>query len=196
MKPRALCCTGEMDLFRSRLDRIRNLEPELVRLAKQTGTGLRQSCMRVGKPCNPHDGHTLAQIIPDMEKTIGNGIARIPADAGYRGHNAPLSHTLRVCTTGEAKDDAGHQTGNETPRRRRAGHRTHQKRTPPYARLRAAYAAWTATIPPELRGTPSTPPPDTTSAASSNGGRFRLRRWLARVAAQAGHIPIDQPCGA
>jgi two-component sensor histidine kinase len=32
---------------------------------------------------NPYDGHTLAAIIPDMEKTIGNQIGRILADAGY-----------------------------------------------------------------------------------------------------------------
>lgn len=54
-------------------------------------------------PGNPYDGHTLAQIIPDMEKTIGNSIARILADAGYRGHNAPLSHKLRVYTTGQKR---------------------------------------------------------------------------------------------
>ena len=42
-------------------------------------------------PGNPYDGHTLATVIPDMENTIGNGITRILADAGYRGHNAPLS---------------------------------------------------------------------------------------------------------
>lgn len=35
-------------------------------------------------PGNPYDGHTLATIIPDMEKTIGNGIDRILIDAGWR----------------------------------------------------------------------------------------------------------------
>ncbi len=54
-------------------------------------------------PGNPYDGHTLAQIIPEMEKTIGNSIARIIADAGYRGHNAPLSHKFRVYTTGQKR---------------------------------------------------------------------------------------------
>ncbi|ESW67186.1 hypothetical protein X771_15065 [Mesorhizobium sp. LSJC277A00] len=43
-------------------------------------------------PGNPYDGHTLASVIPDMEKTIGNQIGRILADAGNRGHNAPQSH--------------------------------------------------------------------------------------------------------
>jgi IS5 family transposase len=40
-------------------------------------------------PGNPYDGHTLATIIPDMEKTIGNDIERMLADAGYKGHNDP-----------------------------------------------------------------------------------------------------------
>jgi len=29
-----------------------------------------------------------------MERTIGARIERILADAGYKGHNAPLSHKL------------------------------------------------------------------------------------------------------
>jgi IS5 family transposase len=54
-------------------------------------------------PGNPYDGHTLAEIIPDMEKTIGNTIDRLLADAGYRGHNAPLSHKFRIYTTGQKR---------------------------------------------------------------------------------------------
>jgi IS5 family transposase len=54
-------------------------------------------------PGNPYDGHTLAAIIPDMEKTIGNQIGRILADAGYRGHNAPESHKFRVFTAGQKR---------------------------------------------------------------------------------------------
>lgn len=54
-------------------------------------------------PGNPYDGHTLAEIIPDMEKTIGNGIDRILADAGYKGHNAPLSHKFKVYTSGQKR---------------------------------------------------------------------------------------------
>ncbi len=38
-------------------------------------------------PGDPYDGHTLAAIISDMEKT--HRISRVLADAGYRGHNAP-----------------------------------------------------------------------------------------------------------
>jgi len=36
-----------------------------------------------------------------MERTIGAKIERILADAGYKGHNAPLSHKFRVFTTGQ-----------------------------------------------------------------------------------------------
>lgn len=54
-------------------------------------------------PGNPYDGHTLATVIPDIEKTIGNEIDRILADAGYRGHNAPGSHRFRVFTSGQKR---------------------------------------------------------------------------------------------
>ena len=54
-------------------------------------------------PGNPYDGHTLAAIIPDIEKTIGNGLERIVADAGYKGHNAPLSHKFKVFTSGQKR---------------------------------------------------------------------------------------------
>lgn len=54
-------------------------------------------------PGNPYDGHTLAAIIPDMERTIGNEISRVLADAGYRGHNAPPSHKFRVFTAGQKR---------------------------------------------------------------------------------------------
>ncbi|MEQ1956525.1 IS5 family transposase [Mesorhizobium sp. CN2-181] len=54
-------------------------------------------------PGNPYDGHTLKAIIPDMEKTIGSEIGRILADAGYRGHNAPDSHKLRVFTAAQKR---------------------------------------------------------------------------------------------
>jgi len=54
-------------------------------------------------PGNPYDGHTLETVIPDMERTIGAKIERILADAGYRGHNAPLSHKFAVFTTGQKR---------------------------------------------------------------------------------------------
>ena len=54
-------------------------------------------------PGSPYDGHTLATIIPGMESTIGNGIERVLADAGYRGHNAPLSQKFKVFTSGQKR---------------------------------------------------------------------------------------------
>jgi transposase, IS5 family len=54
-------------------------------------------------PGNPYDGHTLATVIPEMEQAIGNKIERLLADAGYRGHNAPLSHKFRVFTVGQKR---------------------------------------------------------------------------------------------
>ena len=38
-----------------------------------------------------------------MEASIGNGIERILADKGYRGHNAPPSHKLKVYITGQRR---------------------------------------------------------------------------------------------
>ena len=50
-------------------------------------------------PGNPYDGHTLATVIPDMEALVGNTIARILADKGYRGHNAPPDYRFKVYTS-------------------------------------------------------------------------------------------------
>jgi transposase, IS5 family len=54
-------------------------------------------------PGNPYDGHTLAEIIPDMEAMIGVELERILVDAGYRGHNAPLTHSFRIYTAGQKR---------------------------------------------------------------------------------------------
>jgi hypothetical protein len=54
-------------------------------------------------PGNPYDGHTLATVIPDMETLVGNVIARILADKGYRGHNAPSDHKFRVFISGQKR---------------------------------------------------------------------------------------------
>jgi IS5 family transposase len=54
-------------------------------------------------PGNPYDGHTLQTVIPDMERTIGNELDRILADAGYRGHTAPPSHKFKVFTAGQKR---------------------------------------------------------------------------------------------
>jgi len=54
-------------------------------------------------PGAPYDGHTLAQIIPDMERKIGASVSRIVADRGYRGHNAPETHKFRVFIAGQRR---------------------------------------------------------------------------------------------
>jgi len=54
-------------------------------------------------PGNPYDGHTLATVIPEMEALAGNTIARILADKGYRGHNAPPDRKFRVFLSGQKR---------------------------------------------------------------------------------------------
>jgi transposase, IS5 family len=54
-------------------------------------------------PGNPYDGHTLATVIPGMEALIGTIIARLLADRGYRGHNAPPDRKLRVFISGQKR---------------------------------------------------------------------------------------------
>jgi IS5 family transposase len=54
-------------------------------------------------PGNPYDGHTLATVIPDMQMLVGNTIARILADKGYRGHNAPPDYKFRVFISGQKR---------------------------------------------------------------------------------------------
>jgi IS5 family transposase len=50
-------------------------------------------------PGNPYDGHTLEAVIPAIEQLVGNTIERLHADAGYRGHNAPLEYKFKVYTS-------------------------------------------------------------------------------------------------
>src|SRR5437773_2834492 len=50
-------------------------------------------------PGNPYDGHTLAAVVPAIERLVGNTIERLHADAGYRGHNAPPSYKFKVYTS-------------------------------------------------------------------------------------------------
>jgi transposase, IS5 family len=54
-------------------------------------------------PGNPYDGHTLATVIPDLERQIGVSLRRILADAGYRGHNAPPEYRFKVYTSGQKR---------------------------------------------------------------------------------------------
>ena len=54
-------------------------------------------------PGNPYDGHTLATVIPEIETQIGANLARIVADRGYRGHNAPPEHKFKVYISGQKR---------------------------------------------------------------------------------------------
>ena len=54
-------------------------------------------------PGNTYDGHTLATVTPDMEALVGSTIARILADKGYRGHNAPPDYKFRVFISGQKR---------------------------------------------------------------------------------------------
>jgi transposase, IS5 family len=54
-------------------------------------------------PGNPYDGHTLETVIPEIETQIGASLARIVADRGYRGHNAPPDHKMKVYVCGQKR---------------------------------------------------------------------------------------------
>ena len=54
-------------------------------------------------PGAPYDGHTLAVVIPEMERQIGATVQRIVADRGYRGGNAPETHKFRVFIAGQRR---------------------------------------------------------------------------------------------
>jgi transposase, IS5 family len=54
-------------------------------------------------PGNPYDGHTLANVIPQIETTVGTDLARIVTDAGYKGHHAPQESRFRVYVTGRKR---------------------------------------------------------------------------------------------
>ena len=54
-------------------------------------------------PGAPYDGHTLATVIPEIETQVGASHARIVADRGYRGHNAPPDHKMKVYISGQSR---------------------------------------------------------------------------------------------
>ena len=54
-------------------------------------------------PGNPYDGHTLGVVLPEIEQEIGVSIERVLADKGYKGHNAPDKHRLKVFITGQKR---------------------------------------------------------------------------------------------
>jgi IS5 family transposase len=51
-------------------------------------------------PGNPYDRHTLETVIPEIEAPIGANLSRIVADRGYRGHNVPPDHKMKVYISG------------------------------------------------------------------------------------------------
>ena len=112
-------------------------------------------------PGNPYDGHTLADVIPDMESSSAT-IERLLADAGYRGHNAPAHYKFKVYTSGQKRRMT---PAIKREMRRRAavepviGHIKNEHR------MDRNYLA----DPKAMPSTPSSPLPDTTSASSSSG---------------------------
>ena len=59
-------------------------------------------CRAIPEPAlglDPRDGHTLAEVIPGIEKLVGTTIERLHLDAGYRGHNAPVDYKFKIYTS-------------------------------------------------------------------------------------------------
>lgn len=56
-----------------------------------------------GSQGNPYDGHTLAIVIPEIEASVGTSLAKIVADAGYRGHNASMENSFKVYVAGQKR---------------------------------------------------------------------------------------------
>ena len=54
-------------------------------------------------PGNPYDGHTLAAVLPAIERTIGVKLDRIVTDAGYKGHNAPKDQRFKIYVAGQKR---------------------------------------------------------------------------------------------
>ena len=109
---------------------------------------------------NPYDGHTLRQVIEEMERWTGISAERIYVDKGYQGHDYPNKH--RVFRSGQKRGIT--PTIKKELRRRSAveaviGHLKSDGRLG-----RNFSKAATAT-----RSTPSSPAPATTTALSSNG---------------------------
>src|SRR3974390_1712679 len=70
-------------------------------------------------PGNPYDGHTLETVIPEIETQIGANLARIVADRGYRGHNAPPDHRMKVYISGQKRGLTDAIKRDMRPRQRR-----------------------------------------------------------------------------
>ena len=101
-------------------------------------------------------------MIPEIETQIGANLARIVADRGYRGHNAPPDHKFKVYISGQRRRVT--KTIKRELRRRPAvepgsGH----------AKAEHRMGQTTSPEPKATPPTPSSPPLATTSVACSNG---------------------------
>ncbi len=106
-----------------------------------------------------NDGHTLEKVLPEIESQIGVNLTRIVADAGYKGHNAPEKHKLKIFTSGQKR---GVTDSIKKALRRRAAVE------PVIGHLKAEHRMAEITSP-DVAATlsmPSSPPPVTTSACS------------------------------
>jgi IS5 family transposase len=125
-------------------------------------------------PGNPYDGHTLETVIPDMEALVGSTIARILADKGYRGHNAPPDYKFRVFLSGQKR-------GVTSAIKRELRRRSAVEPVIGHLAISRPSIAWAATISGTvgvMPTTPSSPPPATTSTASFAGSGFcRGKSW-------------------
>ena len=45
----------------------------------------------------------MATVLPEIEAQIGAPLTRIVADRGYRGHNAPPDHKMKVYISGQKR---------------------------------------------------------------------------------------------
>ena len=48
-------------------------------------------------------GEEKLVVIPEIEAQLGASLARIVADRGYRGHNAPRDHKMKVYISGQRR---------------------------------------------------------------------------------------------
>src|SRR6202789_119949 len=140
-------------------------------------------------PGNPYDGHTLATVIPEIETQIGANLARIVADRGYRGHNAPPITSSRSIS--RARDVASPRPSNANSAAARRSNRSSDTPSPSIAWAETTSPGPTATPP-----TPSSPPTATTSAACSNGWPFcRRSSWPPSPPRPVSREPSNPPDG-
>lgn len=97
-------------------------------------------------PGNPYDGHTLARVIPAITEQIGVSLARVYADAGYRGHNAPRP--------GPGSPPRGRNAASPTRSNASCGAERRSNRSSAISRRSIG---WDATTWPAAPATPSTP---------------------------------------